>query len=86
MAPYHIAILETDTAPETIAAKHGSYGVVIEKCLRRGLVDAGQPVKGFTASKWDVITAQSYPSVEEVDAVFVTAGRELTLEIMNFWC
>lgn len=75
MAPFHIAILETDTPPESISSVHGSYGDVIEKALRRGLSEAGHPLQ-LQTSKWDVIEAQAYPSLGNVDAVFVTAGSK----------
>ncbi|CAM1509781.1 Fc.00g001160.m01.CDS01 [Cosmosporella sp. VM-42] len=75
MASLHIAILETDTASESITHKHGSYGDVIESALRRGLVEAGKPIEDLQVSKWEVIDAPSYPPLENIDVVFVTAGR-----------
>ena len=79
MASFHIAILETDTASDSITHKHGSYGDVIENALRRGLVEAGHPVQDLQVSKWEVIQAQSYPSLKNIDAVFVTAGRKFNM-------
>lgn len=76
MTPFHIAILETDTASGPIAEKHGSYAEIIARCLQRGLVDAGRLVGELKTSTWDVIKAQSYPCLDEIDAVFVTAGRK----------
>ncbi|KAF7563638.1 hypothetical protein G7046_g440 [Stylonectria norvegica] len=75
MSVFHLAILETDTAPESIAGKHGSYGDIIETSLRKGLAQAGNPISDLKVTKWDVIIAQVYPALDSIDAVFVTAGQ-----------
>lgn len=77
--PLRIAVLECDTPLDETRHKYGGYGGVFEALLRAGADALGQPKlisseKGLDISKWDVVDAQQYPRLEDVDAVLITGS------------
>lgn len=74
---FRMAILETDKTPSSISDTQGSYGDIVERLLRRGFEQAEGPVPELQVTKWDVVRAQSYPQLNEIDGLFLTAGSML---------
>ncbi len=77
--PLRIAILECDTALEKIREKYGGYGAVFTALLNAGADALQEPetvssTKGLEISTWDVVTAQRYPSLEDIDAILITGS------------
>ncbi|KAH7123489.1 class I glutamine amidotransferase-like protein [Dactylonectria estremocensis] len=72
---FRLAILETDETPVSIAETQGSYGEIVERLVRRGFAQAEGSVPELHITKWDVVKAQSYPSLGEIDGIFLTAGK-----------
>jgi hypothetical protein len=73
-----LAVLECDTPFPSIGEKRGTYADVFRDLLDKGLKhealgDKGKDVS-FEISKWDVVTAQEYPSIEEVDGFLLTGS------------
>ena len=77
--PLRIAILECDTPLDNTRAKYGGYGGVFTALLKAGADALNYP--GLTASSgldlliFDVVTAQSYPSLENIDAILLTGSK-----------
>src|ERR1700743_731990 len=81
--PLRIAVLECDTPMDAVREKYGTYGDVFKLLLQSGADALGTPEvlsskKGLEISKWDVVTKQEYPSLEDVDAILMTGSRKLT--------
>ncbi|KAH7010077.1 class I glutamine amidotransferase-like protein [Ilyonectria destructans] len=72
---FRMAILETDKTPSSISDTQGSYGDIVERLLRRGFKQAEGPIPELQVTKWDVVGAQSYPQLDEIDGLFLTAGK-----------
>lgn len=82
MPPLRIAILECDTPVEKVNNKYGGYRGVFSLLLRESAAALGQPDKldpetGLEFSGWDVVTAQEYPNLEDVDAIVLSGSSEL---------
>lgn len=82
MPPLRIAILECDTPVEKVNNKYGGYRGVFSLLLRESAAALGQPDKldpetGLEISGWDVVTAQEYPNLEDVDAVVLSGSSKL---------
>ncbi|KAA8652454.1 hypothetical protein EYZ11_005080 [Aspergillus tanneri] len=78
--PLRIAVLECDTPPDKINTKYGGYvGVFTSllhestKALRQS--DRLDPESGLDITGWDVVTAQEYPKLEDVDALLLTGSK-----------
>jgi hypothetical protein len=77
--PLRIAFLECDIPLVSTQARYGSYGGVFTELLRAG-ADAEQQAglsstSGLVLSRFDVVHAQEYPSLEDIDAVLITGSR-----------
>lgn len=82
--PLRIAVLECDTPIESVRAKYGDYGVMF-KALFQAAADSleqrSHPFPPEFSSRdlditaWDVVQAQSYPRLENVDAILLTGSR-----------
>ncbi|KAF2121395.1 nucleoside phosphatase family-domain-containing protein [Lophiotrema nucula] len=77
--PLRIAILECDTPLDQTRAKYGGYGGVF-KALLSAAADALQypglsSKEGLELSVFDVVNAQKYPDLEDIDAVLLTGSR-----------
>lgn len=80
-APVRIAVLECDTPPEKTNLQYGGYHGVFSNLLHRSAEMLGQPDKldphsGLEISQWDVVTEQTYPALESVDAIVLTGSSE----------
>ncbi|KAG4427341.1 hypothetical protein IFR05_017175 [Cadophora sp. M221] len=77
--PLRIAILECDTPLENTKAKYGGYGGVFTALLKAGADALNHPglssSSGLDLSTWDVVTAQSYPSLDDIDAILLTGSK-----------
>jgi hypothetical protein len=85
--PLRIAVLECDTPLEQTNAKYGpGYHGVFKKLLLDSAQALNQPEKldpqsGLDISRFDVVTAQEYPNLEDVDAVLLTGSSMFLLPI-----
>ncbi|KAG4420584.1 hypothetical protein IFR04_006291 [Cadophora malorum] len=77
--PLRIAILECDTPLDNTRAKYGGYGGVFTALLKAGADALNYPglsaSSGLDLSIFDVVTAQSYPSLENIDAILLTGSK-----------
>ena len=74
----HIAVLECDTPVAPVLASRGTYGDIFQQLLDEGLSSLGLSGRGvqFRISKWDVVIAQSYPDLSEVDALLISGSSK----------
>jgi hypothetical protein len=79
LPPLRIAILECDTPLTGTRAKYGGYGGVFKALLTVGADALNDPnlssEHGLSLTNWDVVEAQEYPPLDEVDAVLITGSR-----------
>jgi Glutamine amidotransferase class-I len=77
--PLRIAILECDTPLTGTRTKYGGYGGVFAALLSAGADALRSPdlssKHGLDLTSWDVVEAQNYPSLEEIDAILITGSR-----------
>jgi len=77
--PLRIAILECDTPIGKTKAKYGGYGNVFKALLEAGAEHLDQKDGGtkpeLELTYYDVVDAQTYPRLEDVDAVLLTGSR-----------
>jgi hypothetical protein len=74
-----IAILECDTPLEGTRTKYGGYGGVFKALLSKAADALQQPdvissEKGLEISTFDVVNAQEYPDLDNIDAVLLTGS------------
>ncbi|KAL4887631.1 class I glutamine amidotransferase-like protein [Aspergillus karnatakaensis] len=84
-APLRIAVLECDTPPEKSNAKYGGYVGVFTTLLKASAKALNEPTKldpenGLHISRFDVVTAQTYPDLEDFDAVLLTGSKHNSFE------
>jgi hypothetical protein len=74
-----IAILECDTPLTDTHAKYGGYGGVFKALLSAGADALELPnissKHELSLTNWDVVEAQQYPPLDEVDAILITGSR-----------
>lgn len=73
MSQLRVAILECDTPVDNVKARRGTYGDIFTQLLKAGAVRAGL-TQELQLSKWDVVTAQEYPELSNVDAILLTGS------------
>lgn len=77
--PLRIAILECDTPLDGTRAKYGGYGGVFTALLKAGADALSFPnlssTSGLQLSQYDVVTAQEYPDLENVDGILISGSR-----------
>ncbi|KAH9881914.1 hypothetical protein J1614_001085 [Plenodomus biglobosus] len=74
--PLRIAILECDTPPPAIVEKQGKYGAIFTRLLETAAVDVGlNPKQDLVLSSFDVVTAQEYPNLDDIDAVLISGSK-----------
>ncbi|KAL2862324.1 type 1 glutamine amidotransferase [Aspergillus lucknowensis] len=84
--PLRIAVLECDTPMEKTNAKYGpGYHGVFKKLLEESAhalnrPDQLDPQSGLDISRFDVVTAQEYPNLEDVDALLLTGSKHNSFE------
>ncbi|KAM5346434.1 hypothetical protein ACJ41O_009439 [Fusarium nematophilum] len=76
---FRIAVLECDTPFPSVNAARGSYGEIFRELLTKGLKHEALGSKGsdvsIELSKWDVVSAQEYPNVEDVDGILLSGSK-----------
>ncbi len=92
--PLRIAILECDTPIGKTKAKYGGYGNVFRALLEAGAEhlaqkdDVAKPE--LKLEYYDVVGAQAYPKLEDVDAVLLTGSRtspsSYSMYAWNIYC
>ncbi|KAL4872556.1 hypothetical protein BDV12DRAFT_161773 [Aspergillus spectabilis] len=82
MPSLRIAVLECDTPPENANARYGGYVGVFTKLLNESVQALNQPERldGLEISRFDVVSEQSYPDLEGVDAVLLTGSKHNSFE------
>jgi hypothetical protein len=77
--PLRVAILECDTPLDSTRAKYGGYGGVFTALLKAGAEALKFPglssTSGLETTSWDVVTAQKYPKLDDIDAILITGSR-----------
>jgi GMP synthase-like glutamine amidotransferase len=74
-----MAILECDTPRPNTQAKYGGYGGVFTALFKAGANALSYPgltsEDGLSISTHEVVTAQNYPSIEDIDAILLTGSK-----------
>jgi hypothetical protein len=74
-----IAVLECDTPLTGTAAKYGGYGGVFKALLSAGADGLNHPhissKHGLVLTNFDVVEAQEYPDLDDIDAILITGSR-----------
>ncbi|CBF89987.1 hypothetical protein AN0200.2 [Aspergillus nidulans FGSC A4] len=83
--PLRIAVLECDTPPESSNAKYGGYVGVFKTLLYSSVRELYKqeevdPSSILEISRFDVVTAQNYPDLANVDAVLLTGSKHNSFE------
>lgn len=73
--PFRLAILECDEPIAEVKEVYGSYGDIFERLFQLNITNQGLHSSSLVVSKWDVVNKQSYPQVEDIDAVLLTGSR-----------
>jgi GMP synthase-like glutamine amidotransferase len=82
--PLRIAILECDTPIDPFLTQHGGYGGVFISLLKAGadslsytgISSTGiSSTSGLEISTFDVVTAQAYPTLEDVDGILLSGSK-----------
>lgn len=75
--PIRIAILECDTPLTNTRAEYGGYGGVFKSLLIAGTAVLSPPLapSDLSFSVFDVVTAQEYPKLDDIDAVLITGSK-----------
>ncbi|RAH44509.1 type 1 glutamine amidotransferase [Aspergillus brunneoviolaceus CBS 621.78] len=78
--PLRIAILECDTPVDKVDTKYGGYRGVFARLLHESAAALGQPDRldpetGLDITGWDVVTAQEYPNLDDVDAIVLSGSK-----------
>ena len=78
MAQLRIAVLECDTPIPSVVAGRGTYGDLFKALLTEGAARAGQHQRQLSLqfSTHDVVTAQKYPSLDEIDVVLLSGSSK----------
>jgi cobyric acid synthase len=68
--PLRIAILQCDTPPPDVVALYGAYDRIFTTLLEKAATGLGlNPKTDLELSAFEVVTAQEYPNLEDIDAV-----------------
>jgi GMP synthase-like glutamine amidotransferase len=81
---FHLAILETDVTPTSISDVEGTFADGVERFVRCGLNKAQAPIPEVRITKWNVVERQSYPTLEDVDGLFLTAGSMTLRSLLKY--
>ena len=78
--PVRIAVLECDTPIDKIKDRYGGFGTMFQGLLERGahlFAEKGShDVPELDVTKYDVVNAEMYPSLDSIDAVLITGSSE----------
>ncbi|KAF2152556.1 putative class I glutamine amidotransferase [Myriangium duriaei CBS 260.36] len=78
MAPLRIAVLECDTPLKNTQSRYHGYGGVFESLLRSGAAALGEETgttPELNVTKFDVVNAEIFPSLEDVDAILLSGSK-----------
>lgn len=79
--PLRIAILECDTPLDGTRTKYGGYGGVFTALLNSAASELPDlSPSDLKLSKFDVVTKQEYPKLEDIDAVLLSGSRHNSFE------
>ncbi|KAL6709999.1 hypothetical protein ACN47E_009790 [Coniothyrium glycines] len=74
--PLRIAILECDTPPPGVVEKYGRYDRIFTVLLEAAAEGLGLDAKrDLQLSAFDVVTAQEYPNLDDIDAVLISGSK-----------
>ncbi|KAF1927847.1 class I glutamine amidotransferase-like protein [Didymella exigua CBS 183.55] len=74
--PLRIAILQCDTPPPHVVELYGAYDRIFTTLLETAASGLGlNPEKDLELSAFDVVTAQEYPKIEDIDAVLISGSK-----------
>jgi len=83
--PLRIAILECDTPPPAVVEKYGKYGAIFTTLLETAAAGVSLDSKQDLAlSSFDVVSAQEYPALEDIDAVLISGSSTTTPSTPSF--
>lgn len=73
--PLRVAILECDTPPPAVVERYGKYGRIFTALLETAAQEVGlSPEKDLELSAFDVVTAQEYPNLNDIDALLISGS------------
>lgn len=76
--PLRIAILQCDTPPPDVVALYGAYDRIFTTLLEKAATGLGlDPKTDLKLSAYEVVTAQEYPNIEDIDAVLISGSSKL---------
>lgn len=76
--PLRIAILQCDTPPPDVVALYGAYDRIFTTLLEKAAAGLGlDPKTDLELSAFEVVTAQEYPNLEDIDAVLISGSSKL---------
>lgn len=70
---FRLAVLECDTPFPATEKARGSYANIFRDLLSKGRDISGSSVQ-LDVTKWDVVEAQEYPNVDQVDGFLLTGS------------
>ncbi|KAF3035215.1 hypothetical protein E8E12_003521 [Didymella heteroderae] len=74
--PLRIAILQCDTPPPHVVELYGAYDRIFTTLLETAAPGVGlDPKKDLELSAWEVVTAQEYPNIDDIDAVLISGSK-----------
>lgn len=77
--PLRIAILVCDTPVPNVVARFGNYGNIFTTLLKAGADSlTSQDISstsGLEISSFDVVIAQEYPNLEDVDGILISGSK-----------
>ncbi|KAH8809106.1 class I glutamine amidotransferase-like protein [Xylogone sp. PMI_703] len=79
--PLRIAMLECDTPLTQTKAKYGGYGGAFTALLKAGADALHEQYPGLSSTfgleitTWDVVTADEYPALADIDAILITGSK-----------
>jgi len=75
--PLRIAILQCDQPPPDVVALYGKYDRIFAALLESAAPGVGlDPKADLELSAFDVVGAQEYPDLGDVDAVLISGSSE----------
>lgn len=80
--PLRIAILQCDTPPPHVVELYGKYDRIFTALLETAASELGlDPKSDLELSAWDVVTAQEYPDIDNVDAVLISGSSKHSIRL-----
>ncbi|KAJ5106885.1 hypothetical protein N7456_003560 [Penicillium angulare] len=78
--PLRIAILECGTPPPNANKQYNGFGGMFEVLLQSSAKALNQPERldpenGLEITKWDILHNETYPRLEDIDAVLLTGSK-----------